>query len=165
MKSNYEIRAQKFFKMLYPYIKHCKTPRDFEYACDRFVVSHPNRVVKCYHGISRIAICTSDYVIKIDYDLNTQFGSCEDEVAMYDYVCSQGYGKYFAKITPFKYHDHKYYVMPLVKNIDRWGDDADTVCGNDDLSDFLCENFDDLHGGNYGWHRGHIVIFDYAATA
>ena len=165
MKSNYEIRAQKFFKMLFPYIQFCKTPRDFQHACALFINDHPNRVVECHHGISRVAICTADYVIKIDYDLDTDFGCCENEVAMYKYVCAHGYGKYFAKISRVDYHGYVYYIMPRVRNIHDWEDDAYLVCDDDDLSDFLQDNFHDLHSGNYGWHNRHIVIFDYAATA
>lgn len=165
MKSNYEVRAQKFIKMLFPYIQYCKKPWQFVRACEAFVNDHPNRRVWCYSGISRVAIVTSDYVIKIDYNMNSDFGTCANEISMYDFVCKSGYERYFARISRYVYNGHEYYIMPRIRNIDPWNDDAQVVADDEDFVDFLNEHFFDLHSGNYGWKDGHIVIFDYAATA
>ena len=166
MKSNYEVRAKKFIKAIHPYIMNCSEPRQYEYGCENFVADHPNRVVACYRGISRVAIVTADYVIKIDYNVESGFGSCETELENYNTVKECGFEKYFAKISRYTYDNRDYYIMPKVNGIDEDDEDAFCKCDdNDELCDFLYDHFYDLHSGNYGWKDGHIVIFDYATQA
>ncbi len=163
MKSSYEIRAQKFVMLIAPYLIGCKTPYQFEEGVHNFLIDHSNRRVRFNYGISRVAMITSDYVIKIDYNTRSNFGTCASELENYYFACQAGYGEYFAKITRFTYMDRDFYIMPKISNIDEEDDDAPYKC-DDELAEWLDENFYDLHSGNYGWKDGHIVIFDYAAA-
>lgn len=169
-KSSYYLRAQKFIAQIFPYIDGCgdNCENEYEYrdalrnAIKRFLRDHPNRKVEASYGVSRIALITSDYVVKIDYNPDSDFGTSANEVDAYNFVCSEGYDKYFAEISCYIYGGLDFYIMPRVRGIGRKEGDAWEYVP-EDVSDFLNEYFYDLHNHNYGWKDNHIVIFDYAA--
>ena len=163
MKSNYKIRAQKFIKAIAAYIENCYDVKTVRFGVDRFLYDHPNRKVTVSFGISRIAMITADYVVKIDYK-DSAFGDCESELEHYAQACEAGFGEYFAEITKFTYNERDFYIMPRIGNIDEDDDDVYYHCP-DDFAEWLYDNLCDMHSGNYGWKDGHVVIFDYAAAA
>lgn len=163
MKNNYIVRAQKFVMSIAPYIENANTVREYIKGVHEYLADHPNRVISTNRGISRFVMITADYVIKVDYNTDTDFGTCEDELNNYKYVCEAGFGEYFAEITKFTYGDKDYYIMPKIGHINEEDDDVYCHCP-DDLTNFLYDNFKDMHSGNYGWKNRHPVIFDYAAS-
>ena len=79
-----------------------------------------------------MALVTSDYVVKIDYNFNSDFGTSADEVDAYDFVCREGYDKYFAEISCYTYGGLDFYIMPRVGGIGRkWGDTTFTITTTD----------------------------------
>ena len=165
MKSSYIIRAQKFIKSIAPYIAGYETVKEIRYGVDRFLFDHPNRIINVCSGISRVVLITADYVVKIDYHTHNHcFGDCESELEHYAQACEAGFGEYFAEITKFTYDGRDFYIMPRIGNIDEDDEDVYYHCP-DDLNDWLYDNLCDMHSGNYGWKDGHVVIFDYAASA
>lgn len=163
MKSNYVIRAQKFVKAIAPYIENCWDVKTVRFGVERYLYDHPNRKINVCHGISRIALITADYVVKIDYQ-DRGFGLCEDEIVNYARACEAGFGEYFAEITKFTYNERNFYIMPRIGNIDEDDEDVYYHCPSE-LAEWLYDNLCDMHSGNYGWKDGHVVIFDYAAAA
>lgn len=164
MRNNYEIRAQKFIMSIFPYVCDWSKVVMIRRGISLYNAEHPTRVISISSGISRVAIITSDYVIKIDYNSNTQFGNCESELENYQKACDAGFEKYFAKITRFCYRGIYFYIMPRIYNINEDDDDVYYRCDDNDFIDWLYDNLYDLHSGNYGWKNGHPVIFDYAAN-
>lgn len=162
MKNNYKVRAQKFIKMIYPYVRNCTNYDSYEIACAAIRCNYPRRRIDIAHGMSRVCFITSDYVVKIDYR-KTQWGGCEDEIANYEFARQCGYEEYFAEITRFVFGGKTFYIMPRIENIDEDGDDAQWMIEDDRFNDWLTDNgFADLHSSNYGFKNGHVVIFDYA---
>ena len=163
MKANYEERAKKFIAQVYPYIKNCRDNFDFELAIHQFnKLNH--RKVQVAYGSTRIALITSDYVIKVDYDGwgTGIFGSCKSEVRMYRQAKRDGFDYLLAKITPYRQkYNRTFYIMPRIKGVGRTPWDADFYLTNTE-EDWVEEHIGDLHNENYGWKNGHIVIIDYA---
>lgn len=164
-KNSYEIRAQKFIREIYPFIMYHDTHCERERAVDLFnALKH--RKVHYANGLTRFALITSDYVVKVDYDEEAieSFGGCENEVARYQEAEQDGFAYLFAKITRYEYRGHKFYIMPRINGINRTWMDADYYMTEQE-SDWCNEhNLCDLHCANYGWKGNHIVIVDYAAT-
>lgn len=164
--SNYEERAKKFIAQIYPFIKDCHDDSDFAFAISHFnKIYHRN--VRMAYGSTRIAMITSDYVVKIDYDGwgTGRFGSCKDEVRMYRRAVKEGYAYLLAKITPYrKDYNRTFYIMPKISGIEKRFGDAEEYL-DDDEYDWLCSNIYDRHNQNYGWKNGHIVMIDYACNA
>lgn len=169
MKSNYKTRAKKFIAQLFPFIEIAFYTDNSEMkkrllfsGVEQYCQYYSKRVVKSNRGISRVALITSDYVVKIDYNEDSGFGCSYDEVEAYEYAYENGYAEYFAEITEYYYEGFPFYIMPLVKHIN--DDDYDVYeYLHGDAYHWISENFYDLHSGNYGWKNGHPVIFDYAA--
>ena len=166
MKSNYEVRAQKFIRLIYDYLTECVDTYDFEIAVESFNHNH-HRHVMFSHGLTRVALITSDYVVKIDYDAYQvrRFGGGENECAFYRIAEQEGYGYLFAKVSRYQYRDITFYIMPRIKGIGRYEEDA-TEFMTDEENDWCFDHgLCDLHNFNYGWKNGHIIIFDYGANA
>ena len=161
MKNDYEIRAQKFIRQIFPYLDGLTDHDDRWYAVYAFNLDH-HRKVSYSHGMSRYALITSDYVVKVDYK-ETQFGCCEDEIDLYTEAEMDGFDYLFAKITRYTYQGVNFYIMPRIYGIERKEYDADWYMSEEEKD--WCYNHDlcDLHNENYGWKNGHVVIFDYAA--
>ena len=85
MRNSYEVRAQRFVKMLAPYLNGCVRCYDYEDALEAFLSDHPYRRIHFDHGMTRVAFITADYVVKIDYDEDEvkTFGGGEKEIAFY----------------------------------------------------------------------------------
>jgi hypothetical protein len=164
-KSSYIARAQRFIHQISQYIDLANdTFDDIAYSVDRFNMMYHRHVIFA-HGATRIALITSDYVIKIDYDdwQIARFGGCENEMKVYDMAKHDGMAYLFAEITPYIYGGVSYYIMPRVNGIGRYEDDAWGWMS--EVESDWCEEHGifDLHNENYGWHQGHVVLIDYGA--
>ena len=160
----YVIRARQFAALIYPFIRNCVTVDDFECAVEAFNATY-HRNVRMAHGQTRIALITSDYVLKIDYGTRQRmWGGCEEECRGYQMAFNDGYGYLFAPISRVMVNEKVYYIMPKITRI------GETYNGYDDAyekvnyeeSNYLLNHFHDLHCRNYGWKDGHPVIVDYA---
>lgn len=121
--------------------------------------------VRVQQGISRIVFVASDYVVKLDRNSEyNEFGNCETEYEMYHFMVEHGYGEYFAPVTKVTVNYHDFYIMPKVSGIHETDGEAwEWIAEKDETAaDFIADNVDDLHNGNYGWENGHPVIIDYA---
>lgn len=166
MKSSYELRAQKFVREIFPYF----VEQDFfnnscvyraQYAVQHFCLERKRKVL-CNYGSSRIALLTSDYVVKIDYNKNTIWGNSEDELFNWEkYYSKSEYSEYFAPISKYTYSCHDFYIMPRVKNVGRY-DECKVQEEDEDFWDWLCDNVGDFHDEQFGKENGHFVIIDYA---
>lgn len=164
MRNTYEVRAQKFIQRIATYLIGAETIEDFEWAVKAYNYTYNTRV-RVTHGMTRVALITSDYVVKIDWNPESiaVFGGCEKEMSMYAEAEADGFAYLFAKITPFQYDGMTFYIMPLIHGIGRTVQDAwdyMTVEESDWCSD---HNLYDLHYLNYGWEKGHVVLIDYGA--
>lgn len=161
MKSSYIIRAQKFMEMLFPYIcDYIYKPYMVEDAVERFnLIKH--RKVQVEHGSCRIALITSDYVIKWDYSSRgvRNFGGCENEYEMYQTALEDGYDYLFAAITPISINNMIFYCMPRVYGI---GDEDRATTWTSDELRYIDNHVNDLHEYNYGFKGGKTIIIDYA---
>ena len=159
MKNNYEVRAMKFITLIAPYIAGCVDKWDYFYAVARFNHDYKRNVKVC-NGATRIALITSDYVIKFNYGKRVRdYGGCRDEMRMYKRAEKDGYAYLFAKITAKIYNHKTYYIMPKISYIGRGGMWKHLSC---DEYDYICDNLYDMHEYNYGYKNGKPVIIDYA---
>ena len=164
MKSDYRDHAFKFLTEIYPYIENCMNE---VYTVKRMIHMYNrkhSRNVQVSNGCSRIALITSDYVIKFEYDYEEviRIGGCEDEVDFYEFVKQSHMEHLFAEITPISYMGHKFYIMPRIHGIGRYDDDyVQEFLDGEDLQ-FVENYLYDMHSGNYGWKNGNPVIIDYA---
>lgn len=162
---SYVERAKDFVEQIYPYIAPCKNPWD---ARQRILMYNADftRAVKVGSGLSRIALITSDYVVKFDYDPDEveSIGGCENEMAVYDIAQREGFAYLFAQITPFSYNGRTFFIMPRIRGIGsgtRYAEDYMTPAEKD-----FCRRhrITDLHTENYGFRRGHVCLVDYACN-
>ena len=164
MKSSYVMRARRFAAMVYPFIRNCSTIDEYNSAVARFnLVYHRN--VRLAHGQTRIALITSDYVLKIDYGKKQgRFGGCVNECRAYQKAWNDGYAYLFARISPVMVNECVFYIMPRIEKIGAEFNDYSDACEfvTDEEREYLWDNFCDLHYNNFGWKNGHPVIVDYA---
>lgn len=165
MKNSYEVRAFNFIKEIAPYLENCIDKWDYVRAVEHYMEDHPRRKVMVYHGATRIAVITSDYVLKFNYGKRIRdFGGCGNELRLYKDAVKDGYEYMFAKITAKIYNHKTYYIMPKINGIGKYEWDDVWEYLNYDESDWLHDHgVFDLHSGNYGWKNGRPVIIDYAA--
>ena len=161
---SYEERAKDFIKEIFPIIADVNTPWSVREKIAIF--NHQNRRnIIVGNGLSRIALITSDYVVKWDYDEDEVgiIGGCENEIELYALAKEDGFEYLFAKITRYQYNDRTFYIMPRITGIGRheynYADEYMTEaekkwCNNHSLTD--------LHCNNYGFRNGHVCIIDYA---
>ena len=164
MRSSYEVRAQKFIREIFPFIKNCSDLDEYEFGIYDYQIEHPRRNIICDHGMTRVVFITSDYVVKIDYSEKdvARFGGGEKEVAFYEMAQREGMAYLFAKISRYEYEGRTFYIMPRVNGVsdDRFEDawwfmtDKENEWCND-------HGLYDLHGKNYGLVKGKVVIIDY----
>ena len=166
MKTSYEFRAKKFIEQIAPIIPqifNARTVRQLHKDIDQFNTEHHRKVIMS-RGITRIALITSDYVIKIDYEHDEVFGDCEAELHMYEIAEADGFDYMFAKITRYQYNNMNFYIMPRIEGINPYRDCYATDFMTDNEIEWCNEhNLIDLHSGNFGWKNKHVVIIDYAA--
>lgn len=162
MRNTYEVRAQKFIQQIAPYFDYAVDHDDREYAVDCFNFDYRRKVIYA-HGMTRYALITSDYVVKVDY-ASTRWGNSEDEMEIYEEAKQDGFDYLFAKISRYDYNGTSYYIMPRIHGIGKKWYDADEYLTEEEL-DWVRDHICDLHNENYGWKNGRVVIFDYAARA
>ena len=166
MRNSYEVRAQKFIRMIAPYLFNCLDVVDYADAVDAFMFDHPTRKIRFDNGLTRVALITSDYVIKIDYDEEqiARFGGSENEIKFYAMAEREGMAHLFAKISRYDFEGKHYYIMPRITGIseDRW-EDAWEYMTTEECE--WCEEHHlyDLHCKNYGLVKGQVKIIDYGA--
>ena len=90
MKSSYVERAERFIQQVASYIDGCTDYIDLNRAMCDFMMEHPRRNISVKHGMARMALVTSDYVIKMNYDDDwvDSVGGCEEEMEFYSPTCS-----------------------------------------------------------------------------
>ena len=162
---DYVERAKDFVEQIFPYISECMNPwkvggfiRQFNADFDRKVIVRS--------GLSRIALITSDYVVKFDYDPEEvdSIGGCMNEMELYAQAKAEGFAYLFAEITPFKHEGRMFFIMPRIRGIgsgDRYAEDYMTSAEKN-----FCRvhKLTDLHTQNYGFRKGHVCIVDYACN-
>lgn len=168
MKSDYRMRAFNFLRSIFPYIeKDLYSVSGTEFNVREYLYDHPSRKVEVNCGSARIALITSDYVIKWDYDMDCvkDIGGCEKENEMYQFAEREGFGYLFAAATLVNYRGITFEIMPRVRAIG-------PRCHKMNLLDML-SNFEeswlrshgllyDLHDYNWGIMSNKPVIIDYA---
>lgn len=167
MKTPYTYRAEKFIKILFPYIqkeleKEVRSPID-TLECIQSFNEEKKRKVILNSGTSRMVFISSDYVVKVDLKEETWAGTSEDEYKMYLFAQKEGFDYLFAPSTRIEYNGHFFYVMPRAHNIDEWRDEDYfykelSEEEYDFISGFIC----DIHGGNFGYLHQKLVLIDYA---
>lgn len=160
---SYEERAKDFIKEIFPYIaKDMEYPWVVRKNVDRFNKEH-SRSVKMCSGCARIALLTSDYVVKYDYDHEEveSIGGCANEAYMYDIAEREGFAYLFAKTTHVIYQNHDFYIMPRIGGVDDCNGSAWHHMTITEANWCHDHSVTDLHSGNYGFRNGHVCIFDY----
>ena len=161
---SYIERAKDFVKQVYPFICDCEYPWTVGQQMIQFNRDY-NRKVLVSSGVARIALITSDYVVKFDYDPDEveYVGGGEAEVELYERAKRDGFAYLLAEVTRFEYEGRRFYIMPRIRGIDpdRWEyadyymtDEEQEWCDRVELSD--------LHSSNYGFRNGKVCIIDYA---
>ena len=167
MKSDYRTRAFQFLKSIFPYIENSLFSEwDVKQAVGRYICDHPSRRISSEAGSARIALLTSDYVIKWDYDAEcvAEIGGCEREAAVYKMACDAGYEYLFAETTLITYRGYIFSIMPRIKAI---GPNChkytfEQMLSYDELSWIRSIGLTDFHDWNWGIRHHQPVIVDYA---
>lgn len=167
MKSDYRVRAAKFLKDIFPYICNCLTDRyDVQDAVMRYNACR-HRNVLFNNGIARIALITSDYVIKWDYDKSYAYecGGCADEHKAFMEAKEMGYDYLLAESTLVEYRGYYFTIMPRIHKVGR-------KYNGGEIQDYLTEQeykwvtkFNrDIHSYNWGIRDGKACLIDYAMS-
>ena len=162
---SYEERAKDFVTKIFPYIKRadydCETMAEL---VDEFNERYSRRII-FKHGIARMALITSDYVIKFTYDSYEaeSAGDGENEIKLYAEAERDGFAYLFAKVTRYEYNNYIFYIMPRINDIglhmDMYAEDYMTEAESEWCNK---HHLVDLHYNNYGFREGHVCIVDYA---
>lgn len=167
IKTDYEVRAKAFIKEFAPYLKGIRVTRSNSYkiydAVRRFNIDK-KRNVKVASGASRIALITSDYVVKLDFG-TTWAGNSKTEMRGYEQAKNDGYEYLLAKISLYKYGNRKFYIMPRAKvaiTLTRKTQISLWQKLTEDEQKYIHKNFEDLHENNWGSLHGRLVLIDYA---
>lgn len=166
MKSNYIVRASKFMRDFFPYMRKCG---NIEEAV-RVFNETKHRAVKFAKGATRYVLITSDYVVKWDYKggMASAFGGCREEYTVYEKVKNSGYGYLFAPITPIEVRGRTFYIMPRVRELavdsGRYYYPEEIL--SEDETDYLYDvvGLQDLHDENWGFVDGQVTLIDYACV-
>lgn len=166
MRNDYLTRARKFSATLVNLFEGCVTLEDFENAIDVYNHYHA-RPLSYDHGVSRITIIRSDYVIKFDYQNtnswwgNGRAGSCESEEQVYRRAVEEGMSHLLAETTVYHENDLTFSIMPRIKGIGLFSKDWTKTCTLEE-EDWLWSNIRDLHEYNIGYRHGKVCVIDYA---
>lgn len=167
IKNDYEVRAKKFIKEFAPYLKGIRITKSNFYAiCEavrRFNVDK-KRNVKVASGASRIALITSDYVVKLDLG-TTWTGNSKTEMLGYQQAQKDGYEYLLAKISLYKYRNRSFFIMPRARvatTLTWQSQERLWYKLTEDERRYLYGNFKDLHRNNWGSLNGKLVLIDYA---
>lgn len=167
MKTPYTYRAEKFIKILFPYIQkelgnEIRSPKNIRECIQHFNEEKKRKVI-LDSGASRMVFISSDYVVKVDLKKKSWAGTSEDEYKMYLFAQKEGFDYLFAPSTRIEYNGYFFYVMPRVHDIDKWRDEDyfyDEL--NDEEYDFIYNYINDIHGKNFGYLHQKLVLIDYA---
>ena len=159
--STYEERGTKFAKFLAELFANCYELEDFEEVISAYNKTHKNRL-KYRHGVSRIAILRSDYVIKFNYGDEDFAGDCVSEARVYAKAVEAGMEHLLAKTTVLYLNGLICSVMPRIKGVG-----SHRGWNNLTLREkaWLGANINDLHRNNYGYKNRKICVVDYAWDA
>ena len=167
IKTDYEVRAKAFIKEFAPYLKGIRVTRPNSYriydAVRRFNVDK-KRNVKVASGASRIALITSDYVVKLDFG-TTWAGNSKTEMLGYQQAQKDGYEYLLAKISLYKYCNRNFFIMPRARVAETltWrGQKRLWSKLTEDERSYIHANFEDLHENNWGSLNGKLILIDYA---
>lgn len=166
MKSDYRVRATKFLRSLWRYL--CEVDimdmDEVQWAVDKYMADHPSRRVDVCSGSARVAIITSDYVIKWDYDaeIAEEIGGCEAEQWIYLNAKRAGFGYLFAETTPLEYEGYDFVIMPKIPNVQKRKGDIRNHLNYYETEYIKSIRLIDLHSYNWGIKNNRPVIIDYA---
>ena len=167
IKTDYEVRAKAFIKEFAPYLKGIRVTRSNSYriydAVRRFNVDK-KRNVKVASGASRIALITSDYVVKLDFG-TTWVGNSKTEMLGYQQAQKDGYEYLLAKISLYKCCNRSFFIMPRARVAETltWrGQKRLWDKLTEDERRYIHDNFEDLHENNWGSLNGKLILIDYA---
>jgi len=168
MKTNYEVRAEKFAHYLASLFQDCCDLSDFEYTIEEYNATH-SRKLKYAHGVSRIAIIRADYVIKFNMYPEEGFedgraGDNFSENQVYQKAVEAGMAHLLAKSTTIEIDGRVISIMPRVNGINNWERQWYNYCTEEE-ADWLENNIYDLHEGNLGYRHGKVCVVDYAWDA
>lgn len=167
MKSDYRVRAMRFLRSILSYIgDNLFCVDDVEEAVNEYN-RDKSRKVQVSWGSARIALITSDYVVKWDYDSDCvhEIGGCEDELRAYEMAKADGYEYLLAETTLAVIDDVTFSIMPRIKNIGprHHKGDINLYLTSDEYE--WVRSFDrDIHHYNWGIRHGKACIIDYAMT-
>lgn len=167
MKSDYRERACRFIHSIFPYIKDVLYDVDeIEERIERYNWDK-SRKVQVMWGSARIALITSDYVVKWDYDFDNvnSIGGCEDEYNAYEQAKADGFEYLLAETTLTVIHNVVFSIMPRINNIGPRHHKGDIYAYLTPTEWAWVQQFDrDLHHYNWGIRHGKACIIDYALT-
>ena len=162
MKTDYKVRAEKFAHVLVRLFANCKYLEDFEYAVRQYNDTHCHQL-KIAHGISRIAIIRSDYVIKFHRraDFEGWAGDNTSERKMYEKAVDDGYDYLLAEINLVNVDDVQVAIMPRIYGIDTTYHYEDYLTW--DEQEWVEQNIGDIHSKNFGIRNNTVCFVDYAS--
>lgn len=160
---NYVERAKDFIKEVFPYIQDdMEYPWILQNKIRQYNADH-TRNVKVMSGCARVALLTSDYVVKFDYDEDEVqcIGGSQNEVYLYEIAKREGFDYLFAEITHVVWMNHDFYIMPRIYGINDDNGRGWQYMTYEEREWCKEHSLTDLHCGNYGFRNGHICIVDY----
>ena len=157
MKTDYKVRAEKFAHVLVKLFANCKYLEDFEYAVRQYNNTHRYQL-KIAHGISRIAIIRSDYVIKFHRraDFEGWAGDNTSERKMYEKAVDDGYDYLLAEINLVNVDDVQVAIMPRIYGIDSTYHYENYLTW--DEQEWVEQNIGDIHSKNFGIRNNTVYI-------
>ena len=167
MKSDYRVRAARFLRAILPYIEDVLMDiYEVEERVKEYNRDH-SRKVEVVWGSARIALITSDYVVKWDYDEDNveNIGGCADEYDAYMKAKRDGFDYLLAETTLTVIDNTVFSIMPRIRNIGPRYHKGDIKNYLNPVEWNWVQHFDkDLHHYNWGIRHGKACIIDYALT-
>lgn len=171
MKQDYRTRAKKFVREIFPFIEDILESDLDEWENLMWlkeIVTGFNfiksRKVFVSNGYSRIALITSDYVVKINRSLDCPFcGNCESELENWQEIQKSSFSYLFAEITKYNYEGYSFYIMPRIKGVGQATKEINDYLTESEIN-YIYSRCSDLHSGNFGFYKKRPMIIDYACT-
>lgn len=154
--------ARALVREISTYFTDCRTVEQYMDAVTSFNLHHKH-VIHCDHGLTRVVLIGSDFVVKIDYGRPSSWGDCATEYNFYQFAKHEHKEWLFARIDKYSYDNRDYYIMPFVPNVNS-GYDIENLLDYDDM-EWIDEHLFDLHDGNFGFDDDfNPIIIDYACV-
>lgn len=167
MKSDYRVRATRFLRAILPYIEDVLMDiYEVEERVKDYNRDH-SRKVEVVWGSARIALITSDYVVKWDYDMDCvkDIGGCEDEYNAYMKAKCEGFDYLLAETTVTVINDVIFSIMPRIKYVGpQYHRGGIKEYLTSDEFDWIRHFNKDIHDYNWGIRHGKACVIDYAMT-